>query len=304
MELNIPKEDWNNCGLLPPICYKPDPAIGKTPADRSDFLWVDIKTQPGDRVSDTVAIYVSLFLTGSTEALLKFVTLFKNIIWGQDMSTVPHKFGMTRNLVVGESLWVFEKNTWDRGTETNANYKLVMKYFITNFFPPNTLQRQKRYLQRWLYKPRNTKIRDFIFYIDKMVEYFRKFPPYVVGQRLHDYEILNLVEFFPKGVAKISNHLRVWFRNPGTHGYLWVLQYPRNFRWNFLYAGWIKSPKQKNKQSSEVHQSTSSWRRSKGQTRPQNLHNSMPKKLLHVCSLHGPGHDMNSCKSENPLGIR
>ena len=75
------------------------------------------------------------------------------IIWGQDLSTVPQKFGMIQYPVIGESLRIFEKNNRDRGTETNANYKLVMKDLITNFLPLKALQHRKRYIWRGLYKP-------------------------------------------------------------------------------------------------------------------------------------------------------
>ena len=87
--------------------------------------------------------------------------LINEIIRGQDLSTVPLKFGMTRNLVVGEALRVFEQKTQDRGTETNANYELVMKYLITHFFPPKALQSQKIYQKRGLYKTCDKNIRDF-----------------------------------------------------------------------------------------------------------------------------------------------
>ena len=57
--------------------------------DKSDSLKVDIKTQLGERDSETVEIYVLLFRTGSPEALLKCVTIIHKIIRGQDLSTVP-----------------------------------------------------------------------------------------------------------------------------------------------------------------------------------------------------------------------
>ena len=102
---------------------------------------------------------------------------------------------MTRNLVIGEALWVLEKNTHKRGTETNENYKLVMEDLITDLFPPNALRRQKRCLQRGVYKTRKTKIWEFIFRVEKMVDYLKKFPPFWIGQGLLDDEILQLVEF-------------------------------------------------------------------------------------------------------------
>ena len=154
---------------------------------------VNIKNQPGDRYNETVAIYVPLFRTGSTETLLKFVTIFHKIIRGQDLSTVTQKFGMTRNLVVGEALQVFEQKARERGTETDANYELVMKDLISHFYPPKALHRQNRYLRRKLYKPRGTKIQYFICRIDDMVEYLKKFPPFGAGQRLPEDDILELV---------------------------------------------------------------------------------------------------------------
>ena len=103
-----------------------------------------------------------LFWTVSPEALLKFVTLLHKIIQGQDLSTGPPKFDITRNLVVGEAVQVFDAEDLREGTETNANYKLFMKDLIYNLFMPKAIQRQKRYLQRGLYKTHDTKIRDFI----------------------------------------------------------------------------------------------------------------------------------------------
>ena len=57
---------------------------------------------------------MSLFWTGSLEALLKFVTLLNNIIWGQELSIGIHKFGTTIKLVVVEALRVFEKKNCDK----------------------------------------------------------------------------------------------------------------------------------------------------------------------------------------------
>ena len=78
---------------------------------------------------------------------------------------------MTRKLFIGEALHVFEHKDQERGTETNVNYKLVMKDLISRFFSPKVLQHQKRYLRRGLYKPCDTKIWYYICRIDKMVKY-------------------------------------------------------------------------------------------------------------------------------------
>ena len=41
-------QDFNNCGLTPPIHYKLDPKIGKKSDRKNDLLNVDIKTQLGE----------------------------------------------------------------------------------------------------------------------------------------------------------------------------------------------------------------------------------------------------------------
>ena len=64
MTLHLPKDDNNNCELPTPICYKPDPTIGRTLMDKSYSLKVDIKTQPVERDSNMVSIYVPLFQMG------------------------------------------------------------------------------------------------------------------------------------------------------------------------------------------------------------------------------------------------
>ena len=69
-----------------------------------------------------------------------------------------------------------------------------MKDLISHFFLPNTLQHQKRYLRRGLYKTCNKKIKDFIFRIDDMAEYLKKFLPSGDRQRLPRNDILEILE--------------------------------------------------------------------------------------------------------------
>ena len=63
------------------------------------------------------------------------------------------------------------------------------------FTKKSLINSQNRNLRRGLYKTRDTKIRDLICRIDKMVEYLEKFPTFGEGQCLPDNEILKLVEF-------------------------------------------------------------------------------------------------------------
>ena len=152
MKPPTPQNELNTHRPLPPILYKPAQTIIKTLAENLDSLKANIKTQPGERDSDMIVIYMPMFWTGSTEDLLKFVMISNKIIRVQDIYTGSHKFGMTSNLIDGEALRFLEKNYQDRVRETNANYELLMKDVISHFSPLKDIRRQKRYLQMGLYK--------------------------------------------------------------------------------------------------------------------------------------------------------
>ena len=53
--------DFKNRGPPPPIYYKPDQMIRETPMNKSDYLKVDIKMQPGEKESNMMSIYGPLF---------------------------------------------------------------------------------------------------------------------------------------------------------------------------------------------------------------------------------------------------
>ena len=60
IKLHISNESKNR-GPPPPISYKANHTIIKTSTDKTEVLKVNIKTQPDDKDSKTVAIYIPLF---------------------------------------------------------------------------------------------------------------------------------------------------------------------------------------------------------------------------------------------------
>ena len=81
---------------------------------------------------------------------------------------LTQKYSMTFNLLIIESLQVFEQKTRDCRTDTNANYELVVKDVIYHFFPQKAFHIQKICLCWVLYKTCDTNISDFIYSIDKL----------------------------------------------------------------------------------------------------------------------------------------
>ena len=93
------------------------------------------------------------------------------------LSTVPQKNIITHNIVLVESLRVFEHKTRELGMKNNNNYELFIQDMISRLFPPQVLQNWKRYLHSGLYNTHKTKIRDFIWSIKHIVEYLDHYPP-------------------------------------------------------------------------------------------------------------------------------
>ena len=124
------------------------------------------------------------------EAPPKLLTILRNIIKGQDLFMGYKKYGMARNIIIGEYLLTFDQKNKERWSETNANYKLVMQDFFIHFLPPKVLQHQKIYLCRGLYNTHDTKIRKFICRVDEIVENLDKVPPFGMNQGFLEEEII------------------------------------------------------------------------------------------------------------------
>ena len=65
------------------------------------------------------------------EALIRFITVMHKIIKDYYLSTVPQKNIITHNIVLVESLRVFEHKTRELGMKNNNNYELFIQDMIS-----------------------------------------------------------------------------------------------------------------------------------------------------------------------------
>ena len=185
--------------------------------------------------------------------------------------------------------------------KTDMNYEFVMKYLISHFSLPKSLQRQKRYLRKGLYKPCNTNIRYFICQIDYMVGYLKKFPPFGAGQRLPEDEILELVYFsLPK---KWQKYLIIQGFGSSIQGSTDLVEFCERLETSEEIFQTQGEGNQQNKKTSILMNSTNppSQIRANIHTRLLTPWKKMQtkrekKKILPVCPIPVLGHDMNLCK--------
>ena len=120
MKLKIP-QDYKNDGMLPQISFKKNPVIRNNLNENQDSLKIEINTQLSEANSGTVLIYVTIFKTGPTEALLKLRVLPNKIRKGQNINTLSYNYSMTNNLLVRDPLWVFKNKYQEKFNEAAPN---------------------------------------------------------------------------------------------------------------------------------------------------------------------------------------
>jgi hypothetical protein len=119
----------------------------------------------------------------------------KRILNGQNITTEPAKYDMSCRLIMGDTLAVFDNAAQTHGNETNDNFELCLSDVSTHIFPQRALAHQKRYVRRYMRKPREVAMRELAARVAEMNEYLSQFPPFDIDQRLTNEEIVDILEF-------------------------------------------------------------------------------------------------------------
>ena len=138
MRINLPVDWAKNRGPPPTIGYKQETAASPDKEDKHrDALKIEIKNQPGQADSESISLYIPIFKTGTPEMILKFLVVLKKVIKGQSLTTGPQMYAMTRNLLAGEALRVFNQQASQNGTEPENYYKTTTQRLVKYFFRRN-----------------------------------------------------------------------------------------------------------------------------------------------------------------------
>ena len=130
--------------------------------DKGDYTVIKCKTTPNAANSATYDLPTPYFRSSSTEEYLKWRRNVNRALTGQGITNGPGKYILTRKLLDGDSLMVFNVKLTQIGMETNTHYEQVMDALTEHVFPIKALQSQKRFMRRFLRKPRDMKARDFV----------------------------------------------------------------------------------------------------------------------------------------------
>jgi hypothetical protein len=176
---------------LPPIpLERPERQV----LEDGNYVSFKLRAVPIDPHSQLYSLSVPYYSSGTPEKWIIFRKNLDKVLIGQNITTGPPTYAMTRRILEGAALAKFEDSVLDRGTETLDHFTLVLEDMSNYVFPRRALQMQKRFMRRYMRKPRKLKMREFMARVEELNHDLRYFPVFVPGARLLEDELLDIYE--------------------------------------------------------------------------------------------------------------
>ena len=155
----------------------------------------EVKYNPSVKKSGTYKVYIVPFNFGTAEQWLKFQSKLNLVITGQGLVDDGQAcFNVTRSLLKGEALRVFNDKALQLKDETKNNHVKCLQAVTEHVFPDEALQSQKRYMRRSVFLHLKDKsIRDFRARWVEMNNYLEAFPPFKPNQGFNEDETKEIV---------------------------------------------------------------------------------------------------------------
>ena len=154
-----------------------------------------LRSLPTQANSPTYEVTMKYFDTGKPEEFLSLRTKFEEICTGQNLTTGVQRFTLMRTLLRGDAFAAWTTRTAAAGAQTLANLQLVLNGVTQHVFPERALQKQKRYMRRFMRKPQSMTIRVYAARVAEINEHLTLFPPFLPNQSLSNDKILEILEF-------------------------------------------------------------------------------------------------------------
>ena len=292
---------WAKALNIPPISLKAERAEVDT-SKKDEYLTVELRYVPTNENSAKYKKNVRYYKGNCPKAHLEFVDDIHKVLVGQNITEGPQQFAMTRTLLRGDALRIFDLEKGNligpEDAETPAALTRVINALGTVVFPTRALVKQKRYMRRFLRKPLANSWRQFIAEVIEMNDNLEYYPPFGTDQKLSEAEILEILEFAsPMGWQKrmIEHNFNCAARSIAE-----VIEFGE--RQETLES--IKSdgrpakiPKKGTQKASEYKHKGGKPYRAKSSEEAKYKYNHQPKRSgKPVCQLHGPGHWTDECK--------
>ena len=288
-----------------------------------EFHSYKLRTNPSKKDSPTFELQVPYFDHGSPEQWLKCRENILQVICGQDVTTYDNMLQVTRRILKGQALAAFNESTsaqqdkldescveiskveaandaLGRGqarapvpSEYMPTVEIDLRAVTSHVFPDRAYQTQKRWMRRFMRKPRETATADFVARVKEINEYFLHYPMLRDGTllptKLEDDELLDILEFGSPPSWQAEFLLQGYDPTEGT-----ISDFVK-------FCRTLETVEEHNKSSTEVR-STSKRGKKRGHSSNDDTGNDKASGTKHnklkECMLHGTGnHDTNNCRT-------
>ena len=145
---------------------------------KNEVLSLKLRSNPANESSQTYELTVPFFRSGTPEEWLLIRRSILKIMTGQNITSGPSQFMMTRRILDGDALAKFNARARELTTETVAHHTECLNAVTKHVFPQLSLQYQRRYMRRGLHKPATMSTRKFAARLQEMNSYLEEFPPF------------------------------------------------------------------------------------------------------------------------------
>ena len=105
---------------------------------------------------------MAYFRDGTPKEWLLFKKNLARCITRQNVTSGPTKYALARRLLSGRALADFDHAATANGNKSLPNYERCIQEVTLGVFPQKALQDQKRWMRRFLKKPRDMPVQDYI----------------------------------------------------------------------------------------------------------------------------------------------
>jgi hypothetical protein len=166
---------------------------------KGQYEILKLRTHPKDGTSPQFSFALHYYGTGTPEEFLIFQKGLEKVLKGQGLTTGTDMFETTRRMLEGDALATFNDVSIDYDDESIENYKTSMNALKKHVFPARAIQMQKRWMRRFLRKPKDKTTREHVARVREINSYFPLYPVMddsgSVPKSLDDDELLDLLEY-------------------------------------------------------------------------------------------------------------
>jgi hypothetical protein len=193
-----PKNYYSNClNIVPPLIQLKRATWSKN-SDDSAVTSFKLWCTPSDTNSLQYESKVYSFESGNVEQYILWKCNLKKLIKGQNLENAADKFEMTRKVLEGDALAVFDEKAFAKIIEDEDSFRNCLEALATHVFLKNALTHQNAWMHcsESTYKPLKVKMRTWVARLNEINVMLSKFPPFFSeAQMLEDEDFIKTIEY-------------------------------------------------------------------------------------------------------------